>query len=184
MACRFFCGNPDAINDRTEVNNNDEASQLSQDIFVRAESSGPTSFICPHYPLIGIPDTGLRRDGKPFRFRRRNNNDDDDETRRYRCHCTTKGKKLEVNDDWFMTHLVPPLIYLERIRMFNNPSQRPGGRWWWPDRLLKKPWGELGGIFSWTLASVRRRVGKKSRRVRQKRTSTASSSDFFFFLTA
>lgn len=31
--------------------------------------------------------------------------------------------------------------------------------------------GELGGIFSWTLASVRRRVAKKSCRVRQKRTS-------------
>lgn len=77
--------------------------------------------------------------------------------RRYRSPMKDDGGS-EAND---VVGVGPPLIYLERIRMFNNPSSDLADRWWWSDRLLKKPWGELGGIFSWTLASVRRRVREK-----------------------
>lgn len=79
--------------------------------------------------------------------------------RRYRNHPMKDdgGSEADRRD----VGMGPPLIYLERIRMFNNPSSGLADRWWWPDRLLKKPWGELGGIFSWTLASVRRRVREK-----------------------
>lgn len=85
-------------------------------------------------------------------------------TSRFRRRDDDGPRRDPMKDDGRSEAMVgvgPPLIYLERIRMFNNPSSGLADRWWWPDRLLKKPWGELGGIFSWTLASVRRRVREK-----------------------
>lgn len=62
-------------------------------------------------------------------------------------------------------------IYLERIRVFNNRSVGRG-RWWWLDRLLKKPLGGVG-------RHLQLDIGLRKTKSRKKESKGATRRDIF-----